>query len=267
LIQQNEQIGATQRETAEASPREPGGAEELARAELGKVARTDAEAGYPEYDVEGRYNRETQALSRLRARERSLAIEPDPEKEIGGGAEHLVERAPNPARVLKHTRDGEHNPAIVADYGYTVDSTYDLQGTGGYAGTLVLRPATPSEYVSRMDAQNEVFGSDLKIEGITKVNGRIGLAVSQTAIEGEEPNQGEIESWLETNGFKKVGAAKISSAHMIGKTWYDMKSRTLVTDVKPDNLKKDVNGRLHSVDLIVQRLPEGSDIHDILTAP
>jgi hypothetical protein len=51
---------------------------------------------------------------------------------------------------------------------------------------------------------------------------------------------------------------------MKGKTWYDANSRTLVTDVKADNFRKDVNGRLHALDLIVHRLPEGSDLHDIL---
>ncbi len=134
----------------------------------------DAAAGYPEYDVEGRYNREAEALARLRNRHPWLAVQPNPGKEIGGGAEHLVEQAPDPARVLKHTRDGEHNPDVAADFGYAVDSTYNLQGTGAYKGTLILRPATPSEYVPRMDDQNEVFGTHFKIVGITRVNNRLG---------------------------------------------------------------------------------------------
>ena len=262
---ENEQDSPSQRETAKDGPRGSGGAEKLTRDELGRVARADDEAGYPEYDVEGRYNRETEALARLRERNPSLAVEPTPGKEIGGGAEHLVEHAPDPARVMKHTRDGEQNPVVVADFGYAVDSTYDLQGTGAYKGTLILRPATPSEYVLRMDAQNEVFGDDLRIEGITKINGRLGLAVSQKAIKGVEPSQGEIDFMMEGRGFKKVSAAKISNDHMKGKTWYDAKSRTLVSDAKPDNFKKNPNGWLQALDLIVHRLPEGSDIHDILT--
>jgi hypothetical protein len=66
--------------------------------------------------------------------------------------------------------------------------------------------------------------------------------------------------------FEKVPASKISSNHMIGKSWYDAKSRTLVSDTKPDNFKKDATGRLIPVDLIVHLLPQGSDLHDILTA-
>jgi hypothetical protein len=265
LGEENEEDSATQREAAKVRPGDAGSAEKLTRDELGGVARADAAAGYPEYDAEGRYNRETEALGRLRKREPSLAVEPTPGKEIGGGAEHLVEQAADPSRVLKHTRDGEENPAVAADFGYVVDTTYDLQGTGAYKGTLILRPATPSEYVRRMDGQNEVFGDDQRIEGITKVNNRLGLAVSQRAIQGTEPLQCEIESLMRTMGFEKVSGAKISNTHIADKTWYDAKSRTLVSDAKPDNFKKDANNHLLPFDLIVQRLPEGSDIHDIFT--
>jgi hypothetical protein len=66
-------------------------------------------------------------------------------------------------------------------------------------------------------------------------------------------------------GFEKVSAVRIGNNHMMGKTWYDPRSRTLVSDTKPDNFKKDVHGQLIPLDLIVQRLPEGSDLHDILT--
>ncbi len=196
-----------------------------------------------------------------------LAVEPTPGTEIGGGAEHLVEQAPDPSRVLKHTRDGEENPDVAADFGYVVDSTYNLQGTGAYKGTLILRPATPSEYVCRLDAQNEVFGDDLRIEGITKINNRLGFAVSQRAIKGVEPSPSEIESLMKRMGFEKVGAARIGNNHMMGKTWYELRSRILVSDTKPDNFKKDAHGQLIPLDLIVQRLPEGSDLHDILTEP
>ncbi len=264
LREENAKTSTSERETIEVGSGESGSAEALTRAELGNLAGADAEASGREYDVEGRYDREAKALGGLRKRERHLALAPTPGKEIGGGAEHLVEQAPIPARVLKHTRDGKGNPAFAADFGYAVDTVYDLKGTGGYKGTLILRPATPSEYLHRMDGQNEVFGSDLKIEGITVVNGRLGLAISQTAIEGEEPSLIEIESMMECFGFKKVPASKISNDHMKGKTWYDANSRTLVTDVKADNFRKDVNGRLHALDLIVHRLPEGSDLHDIL---
>jgi hypothetical protein len=64
-----------------------------------------------------------------------------------------------------------------------------------------------------------------------------------------------------------VGASKIGNDHMMGKTWYDANSRTLVSDVKPDNFKTDANGRIRALDLIVHRLPEESDLHDILTGP
>jgi hypothetical protein len=103
---ENEQDSTPERETTEDGPGGSGGAEKLTRDELGRVASADAATGHPEYDVEGRYNREAEALGRLREREPSLAVEPSPGREIRGGAEHLVEQAPDPARVLKHSRDG-----------------------------------------------------------------------------------------------------------------------------------------------------------------
>jgi hypothetical protein len=48
-------------------------------------------------------------------------------------------------------------------------------------------------------------------------------------------------------------------------TWYDPNSRTLISDLKPDNFKKDANGLLIAIDLIVHRLSDSSDIHDILS--
>jgi hypothetical protein len=188
MSSENEQDGAPEQGAAEDHPGGWKGAEKLTRDELGRVARSDAAAGHPEYDVEGRYNREAEALGRLKARYPWLVLEPNPDRQIGGGAEHLVEQASDPSRVLKHSRDGEQSSGIRADFGYVVDSSYDLQGTGSYRGTLILRPATPSEYVRRMDAQNATFDDDLRIEGITVVDGRMGLAVSQKAVKGAEPS-------------------------------------------------------------------------------
>jgi hypothetical protein len=70
---------------------------------------------------------------------------------------------------------------------------------------------------------------------------------------------------MDGRGFKKVGAAVMSHDNLIGKTWYDPASRTLVGDVKPDNFKKQPGGRIQALDLIVHRLPPESDIHDLLT--
>jgi hypothetical protein len=212
----NEQNSTPEPETAGTGAAPTRSAEKLTRDELAGVARADAAAGYPEYDIAGRYNREVQALRRLTRREPSIVIEPCPARNIGGGAEHLVEQSYGPARVLKFTRDGEQNPSVTADFGYVVDSTYDLVGTGGYKGTLILRPATPSEYICRNDAQNEVFGDDLTIEGIACINNRLGLVVSQRVIKGTEPSLTENECLMEKGGFLRVKASKISSPHIVG---------------------------------------------------
>ena len=117
VIPEDEQDSASKRETAPHGRGDAGIAEKLTRDELGRVARADAAAGYPEYEIEGRYNREVEALRRLRQREPSLAVEPAFDRLIGDGAEHLVEQSVDSSRVLKHTRDGEENPVVTADFG------------------------------------------------------------------------------------------------------------------------------------------------------
>ncbi len=266
LNPKNEQIGSPFRKTAQDRAGRFAGAEKLTRDELKRIARPDSGIP-PEFEIQSRYWREVDALGRLRESDPRLAIEPNPDREIGGGSEHLVEHlATDPARVLKHTRDPEPNAPPAADFGYTLDSSYLLIGTGDYRGMLTLRPATPSEYLERMDAENEVFGGDAKIVGITRVNGRIGLAVSQTAVKGGEPSPGKLKVMMEARGFRKVSDSKMEHDQLMGKTWYDAKSRTLVADVKPENFKMTPEGRILAVDVIVRRLSEGSDLHDILMA-
>jgi hypothetical protein len=41
----------------------------------------------------------------------------------------------------------------------------------------------------------------------------------------------------------------------------------VVTDVKPDNFKKDGKGRIIPIDLVVQHAPEGSDLRKVLEPP
>jgi hypothetical protein len=62
---ENEQVRTSKRETVEAGGSDSESARRITRDELGRVARADTEAGRSEYDVEGRYNREAEALTRL----------------------------------------------------------------------------------------------------------------------------------------------------------------------------------------------------------
>ncbi|MFM8717094.1 MAG: hypothetical protein ACKOF3_10015, partial [Spartobacteria bacterium] len=104
-------------------------------------------------------------------RQSNAAIATNP-VEHRSGNEHLIEFRGD--RVWKHTYDNGQNPEVRAHFGYAVDSSYYLLGSGGYEGKLILRPATPYEYTQRLNWQNEVFGDDLRIEGIHEHNGALG---------------------------------------------------------------------------------------------
>ena len=178
------------------------------------------------------------------------------------GNEHLVEFRGK--RVWKHSYDNGRNPEVRAHFGYILDSTYNLVGSGAYEGKLILRPATPYEYVQRLELLNQIFGDEIRLEGIHEYNGSIGLTISQPTIRGVEPSQAEIKINMEDRGFRKVPTGVFGSRHISDKTWYEPVSRTHVSDAKPDNFKKDQHGRIVPIDLMVQQLPEGSDLHDIL---
>ena len=119
---------------------------------------------------------------------------------------------------------------------------------------MILRPATPYEYTQRLNWQNEVFGDDLRIEGIHEHNGALGLSISQRTIDGIEPSQAEIHCNMEGRGFKKVPASTFNNQHISDKTWYDPRSRVLVSDAKPDNFKKDQEGGVVPIDLLIQKI-------------
>ncbi|MFM8717351.1 MAG: hypothetical protein ACKOF3_11335, partial [Spartobacteria bacterium] len=89
-------------------------------------------------------------------------------------------------------------------------------------------------------------------------------SISQRTIDGIEPSQAEIHCNMEGRGFKKVPASTFNNQHISDKTWNDPRSRVLVSDAKPDNFKKDQEGGVVPIDLLIQKLPEGSDLHDIL---
>jgi lambda family phage portal protein len=240
---------AAQPGTATTSGATRAGAERATRDELGRAAGANAEGG-----LKGSYDRQVEALKALREKSPELAHEPSQERKIAEGAEHHVEQHHADAtRVMKHTYDG---------FGVTLSA--QEAPFGAYAG---LRQATPQEYIARIDAQNHLFGDDTRIEGITKIGGdadRIGLAVSQRAIQGTEPSAAEMEKFMKSNGFVKVKPKAFDNDYIADKVWFHPKSNHVVADVKPDNFKKDKKGRIVPIDVLVQHAEPGSGLHSAL---
>jgi len=207
------------------------------RDELGRIARANSWKRWTGQTDTERVSAQGAGLAKVREQRPELATRPDFSQKIGEGNEHIVTHDKrNPGFVLKHT---------VGGFGYVVDMAGDK---------AVLREATPEEYLHRIDGQNALFGDDMKLAGIAKVRGRIGLTVSQPVIQGKQPNEPKIHQFMEGIGYRPVKEKAFGTAHLRGKTWFNPESHIMVSDVKPDNFKETQDGHITPIDLWVQQL-------------
>ena len=109
-----------------------------------------------------------------------LAVGEGPERE--GGREHDVRFDPAARRWIKFTK-----PWMA---GYTVD----------LEGEPLLLPATPLGYLNRMEAQNQVFGDDVRFLGLWEDPAGLRRVISQPDWIGEAPTFDDIEQSLHAQG-------------------------------------------------------------------
>ena len=97
------------------------------------------------------------------------------ERILGGGGEHVVFLDETGNRVLKRTKAG----------------LFGAQGND------------VGEYLQRWALHNEVFGDDVRIEGVTKLEGddEIRVIVSQPFFEGRDATAEELSEYLASKGF------------------------------------------------------------------
>ncbi len=105
-------------------------------------------------------------------------------------------------------------------------------------GKLDRRNATPSEYLSRMALHVAVFGSDIRLEGVTisekpsmiigQPAGQPSIIISQRWYEraGIATNE-SIHDFLVDEGFRSVPASYFG--------WYRFGDGVVIVDAKPDN--------------------------------
>ena len=109
-------------------------------------------------------------------------------------------------------------------------------------GKLDRRSATPSEYLQRQALQNEVFASDLRLEGVNisdkpsmvigEPSGQPCFVVSQTFYEAADetvttPDVQQVAEFMERFGFKQVPGTYFG--------WFREADGVAVTDAKLDN--------------------------------
>jgi hypothetical protein len=122
-------------------------------------------------------------------------------------------------------------------------------------------PATPSQYLRRLQLANEVLQDDFQLEGI-ETGPRAHdcrLRISQPHVQGESPSQRVLDEWIESWGFTVVSAHRIGAYDAVccrrGSLW--------LFDVRPMNfvLTEDERGCI-PIDVIVQHEDDQSDLDE-----
>lgn len=138
-------------------------------------------------------------------------------------------------------------------------------GTYGFiprnvSGKWKPAPATPSEYLSRMALQNELFADTIELEGlmissgpsliIGEPAGGLSLVVSQPWLEAADnacqfPSEDEIKALMMARGFRPIFASLFG--------WESSENHLIILDAKPDNFIKTTHGTL-PIDLLIVEL-------------
>ena len=109
-------------------------------------------------------------------------------------------------------------------------------------GRIEREAALPAEYLDRQALQNEVFGSDLRLEGVTisarpsmiigERSGQPSFVVSQRFIEAADPrfpkpNEAQLVAFLEAHGFQPLPRSYFG--------WRRTRDGVVVLDARADN--------------------------------
>jgi len=106
------------------------------------------------------------------------------------------------------------------------------------------RGATPSEYLDRLDLQNQVFNDDIRLERIVVKNGKPIILTSQPAIKGDSPTQAALDEMMVAKGYEKLADG----------AYYDEHASLLIFDLIPRNAIKAANGVVYPIDPVIQRI-------------
>jgi hypothetical protein len=190
---------------------------------------------------------------------RQLAAEPDagapPSDTMGVGGEHALFGSEALGKVIKHTLPGF--------YGRIMDETKLLDARTFQNKTrLMMRAALPSEYLRRWAVMTAVFG--MRTHYLGKVMGsdhEPQMAVEQPFIPEDENLPATLEdaaAFFTAHGFERVADEHIINPEVHGVTWYRQRDGVLVTDAHARNFRRDLDGVLIPVDLVIALVPPGA---------
>lgn len=125
---------------------------------------------------------------------------------------------------------------------------------------LTIRPALPSEYLTRWAIFSSVFGIDTEYVGrpLGSVNQ---LEIRQTFVP-QDPDAiieaTDIETYMEAMGFVKIPPDLIAIPEVQHVTFYRQHDGILITDAHPRNFRLTPAGLIVPIDLVVSAIPTGA---------
>jgi len=145
--------------------------------------------------------------------------------EFGRGGEHLVYFQKRTQRYLKATL---------------------LERQKGYGIALGSndRGATPSEYLDRLDLQNQIFDDDIRLERIALKNGKPVILTSQPFIMGVQATTAALDALMQGKGYEKLTDG----------AYYSEREGLLIFDLFPRNAILAADGHIYPIDPVIQRI-------------
>lgn len=154
-----------------------------------------------------------------------------------GGEEHRIWPAPDRVRLFKATYPGACGFSVIA-----------AAATGG---TPDLTPALPLEYLERLLLQNQIFGDDLRLEGLVVEAAGAAIVTSQPILIGQPPEAEEIQDFMRRLWFQPLVGLHLGNPGALA--FYRDLDEVAAFDAHPANLVKDHNGVILPIDLILVR--------------
>ncbi len=125
-------------------------------------------------------------------------------------------------------------------YGFTVIAANGLP---------ILAHALPAEYLARLLLANEIFGDDIRLQGITREAGGLVILTSQPTIVGRACDQSEIIAFFEARHFEWIPG--LSAGRHGSLSFYRDLDQVAVFDAHPANLLRDRHEIIIPIDLVM----------------
>ena len=142
-------------------------------------------------------------------------------------------------------RGGEHQVFFQrSSQRYIKATLLDRQKGYGIALGSFTHGATPSEYLDRLDLQNQIFNDDIWLERVVENSGQPIIITSQPFIKGSASTQAALDELMTSKGYEKLTDG----------AYYDEQTGLLMFDLFPRNAIQSGNGVVYPIDPVIQRI-------------